>query len=429
MKIKEKLEMIQEDLEYMDIDYSYDMVEEFPELTIDRFMQMYKKCKNSKQKIYAKIDLANIYNSLSHQFATRTYEPLPFTKFTSLYPSPREIYAPSFSDRIVHHHLVDYMLPSVEKYLYHHSYANRINKGTHKGVFSSQSMMRSVGEKGYYMQCDISSYFTSINKHILSKILKFHIGNLNISDNDKDFIYYLFTKIIFQNPEKNHIKTGKIALEKYIPEHKKLGSKGLDTGLPIGAYSSQFESMIFMNEADYFCKHELKIKNYIRYVDDLVIFEKDSRLFSYYYAAINSFLKEKLKLELNPVKTKIQPFHKGLDFLGYVIYPHHINIRKRNIVNFKNKLKYANLWLTKKYSKARQIILPDTTDKWKISPSNYNEFLVFKFYFLQILNSYFGNYIIANTYNLRRDLYLNHFGVLKELYSPINSFNKFIIKP
>ena len=43
--------MIQEDLEHIDIDYSYDMVEEFPQLTMDRFMQMYKKCKNSKQKI------------------------------------------------------------------------------------------------------------------------------------------------------------------------------------------------------------------------------------------------------------------------------------------------------------------------------------------------------------------------------------------
>lgn len=70
------------------------------------------------------------------------------------------------------------MLEHVNKRLYAHSYANRPNMGTHKEVFASQKMMRQVVQ-GYYMQCDVSSYFTSIDKNILYKIINFHIEKIN----------------------------------------------------------------------------------------------------------------------------------------------------------------------------------------------------------------------------------------------------------
>lgn len=419
-----------EELQYCDLSYSYEQDQKIalPEFDGERFMDMYNRCGNSRQKIYARNSIGQIYTSLNDEFASKTYKPDTFTRFISTYPQPREIYAPAFRDRILHHHLVDFLMPHINKRLYAHSYANRINMGTHKGVQAAQTMMRQVGQ-GSYMQCDVSSYFTSIDKNILFKIVNFHIEKINLKDNDKDFISYLFKQIIFTNPETNHIRTGNFSQESKIRADKKLGSKGKQTGLPIGSYSSQFASMLYLNELDYYIKNKMKIKRYIRYVDDFIIFDKTSKDFKLQREEINAFLQEELKLTLNPKKTKIQPFHKGLDFLGYVIHPHYIKIRKRNIVNLKKKLKYANLWLECKYNEARKITLPDTTDMWKISPRNYNELLVFKFYMLQVLNSYYGNYKVANSYNLRREIYLNDFKILKEFYTPINSFSKFIIKP
>jgi len=422
----------QEEIQTFDFDYDYDYFvnkTEIPNFSTTRFMDMFKKCKNSKQKIYALNHLTYMYQSLSYQLAYNKYQPHKFTKFISSYPQPREIYAPAFIDRILHHHLVDFMMPHVEKRLYHHAYANRTAKGTHKGVFASQKMMKEVSCQGYYMQCDVSSYFTSIDKNIAHKIVNFHIDKINIPDNQKQFLSNTFKNIIFTNPELNHIKTGSFELEKLIRDKKKLGYNGKDIGLPIGSLSSQFISLLYLNELDYYIKNKLKIKNYIRYVDDFVIFDKNSKNFKSQRDDINSFLQEELKLTLNPKKTKIQQFYKGLDFLGYVIYPTHINIRKRNIKMLKAKLKYANLWLEGKRTQARKIKMPDTTDLWKLSPTNYNEFQVFKFYILQLLNSYYGNFSIVNTYNLRRNIYENNMNLLKEFLVPVNSFTKFIIKP
>ena len=47
----------------------------------------------------------------------------------------------------------------------------------------------------------------------------------------------------------------------------------------------------------------------------------------------------------------------------------------------------------------------------------------------QVINSYYGNFIVANTYNLRRRFYEEDFGILKEIYYPVNNFKKVKIKP
>ena len=46
-------------------------------------------------------------------------------------------------------------------------------------------------------------------------------------------------------------------------------------GIPIGNYTSQYFANIYLNELDYFVKHKLKIKYYIRYMDDFVLLVKD----------------------------------------------------------------------------------------------------------------------------------------------------------
>ena len=41
--------------------------------------------------------------------------------------------------------------------------------------------------------------------------------------------------------------------------------------MPLGNLTSQFFANAYLNELDYFIKHKLKVKYYIRYVDDFVI--------------------------------------------------------------------------------------------------------------------------------------------------------------
>ena len=95
-------------------------------------------------------------------------------------------------------------------------------------------------------------------------------------------------------------------------------------GLPIGNLTSQLFANIYLNEFDQFVKHNLKVKNYIRYSDDFVIIAKERFYLENIIISIRSFLKERLALELHPKKVSIHKFHQGIDFLGYILLSHHL---------------------------------------------------------------------------------------------------------
>ncbi len=108
--------------------------------------------------------------------------------------------------------------------------------------------------------------------------------------------------------------------------------------MPLGNLTSQFFANIYLNELDYFIKHRLKARYYIRYVDDFVILSNSKEQLEIWKQDINEFLKEKLKLELHPEKSKIIPLSKGIDFVSFRNFYYFKLLRKRNIVSMKNKL-------------------------------------------------------------------------------------------
>ncbi len=121
--------------------------------------------------------------------------------------------------------------------------------------------------------------------------------------------------------------------------------------MPLGNYTSQFFANIYLNKLDYFVKHKLKAKYYIRYVDDFVILNSSKEQLEIWKEEINKFLKEELKLELHPDKSRVISLSKGVDFVGFRNFYHFKLVRKRNIrkMNFKiglfdrNKITYPNM--------------------------------------------------------------------------------------
>lgn len=128
------------------------------------------------------------------------------------------------------------------------------------------------------------------------------------------------------------------------------GSQGhAGKGLPIGNLTSQLFANIYMNEFDQFMKHKLKIKHYVRYTDDFVIVHESKPYLEELLPKIRQFLADDLKLELHPTKISIRKYIAGVDFLGYVVLPYHINLRtktKRRIIargNAKNLPSYLGV--------------------------------------------------------------------------------------
>lgn len=108
--------------------------------------------------------------------------------------------------------------------------------------------------------------------------------------------------------------------------------------MPLGNLTSQFFANIYLNELDYFVKHILKARFYIRYVDDFVILHNSKKQLEIWKEQINLFLKGRLKLQLHPNKSRIIPLSKGIDFVGFRNFDYHKLLRKRNIRNMKRKI-------------------------------------------------------------------------------------------
>ena len=111
--------------------------------------------------------------------------------------------------------------------------------------------------------------------------------------------------------------------------------------MPLGNLTSQFFANIYLNELDYFVKHKLKAKYYIRYVDDFIILHHSKEQLKEWKKKIEEFLNAELRLELHPQKSKITSLSQGIDFVGFRNFYHFKLLRKRNIRNMERKIIFS----------------------------------------------------------------------------------------
>lgn len=316
-------------------------------LTFEKLLEAEKRAKkgkgNKKEILKYEVDLEtnimNLYNSLKDG----TYKMGEYRVFTIYEPKERVIKSLPFNDRIVHQwYIEEFIKPYILKRFINDSYACIDKRGTHLAIKKLQKYIRE-SKDCYVLKCDIKKYFHSINKDILFSIMSKYIRNQKLLELTKVFIY-----------DTEELK-----------------------GIPIGNYTSQYFANIYLNELDYFVKQELKIKYYLRYMDDFVLLIKNKEEAKSVLDKIRTFLDLKLKLELNK-KTCYYPSYKGVNFCGYIVYNTHILIRKRSIKKIKRKI-----------------------NKWNILYSNdkldYHKFIL-------CFNSFKGHIKHANSYNLYNKL-------------------------
>ena len=116
-------------------------------------------------------------------------------------------------------------------------------------------------------------------------------------------------------------------------------AENVTKGLPLGNLTSQLLVNIYMNEFDQFVKRELKVKYYIRYADDFVVLLPDKEYLENILVKMKEFLENKLKLRLHPDKIFIKTIASGVDFLGWVSFPHHRVLRTSTKRRMLKKLK------------------------------------------------------------------------------------------
>ncbi len=399
-----------------------------------KVLKAIKNTGNTQQKKSRFLIVPDLVNQLARDLGKNQYKPSGFSCFVVKDPKIREIFAPDYTDRVVHHIIINEIGNYIDKKFIFDSCANRKDKGTHFAVRRTQKFLKNNNNE-YYLKADIKTFFPSINKNILWRIVQEHILKIKEMPLEKrEFIVNLCEKIIFQNPiNPPPILTGNNNLLSLVPKEKSLFHIAKNKGLPIGSLTSQFFANLYLNELDQFVKHKLKVKHYIRYVDDFVILGKNTKDLVRIETEIKKFLQKELDLSLHPKKTVIQHKSKGIDFLGYIIRERYLLVRKRTVKSFKKRIYFFNHLLD---PNSFPIADPPPDFKFlkhyskrKLSPPVVPNLPLLQ-KILAVINSYYGVFSFANSYNLRKTLYKNHFHLLKKYFVPkAKDYKKMQIHP
>ena len=305
--------------------------------TFQNIYKAYLACRKNKRNTINALQfehnlIENLWD-LSHALQDRSYKVGTSICFLASSPKLREVFAADFKDRVVHHVLIANIEQMYEKKFIYDVYNNRKNRGTHQAQKRVAGWMQS-DPKGYYLQLDIKGFFYQLNKDILYKKLFRDIHKSTLKN--KDDILWLAHTLIYHDPTKNYVFKGNKKGLKALPPHKTLFQIPKYRGLPIGNLTSQFFANVYMNSFDHFVKRELKVKRYVRYVDDFVLLDNSKERLNKLYVKVEEYLKEELHLSLRE-DSKLKKNAEGLDFLGYIIRPHYTLVRQRVVNNFKQK--------------------------------------------------------------------------------------------
>ena len=227
-----------------------------------------------------------------------------YIRFTVYDPKEREICAATFSERVLHHALMNVCGPWFDKWLIHDSYACRIGKGQLKAVARAQVFARRYP---WFLKADIRKFFDSVPHDRLMSLLtrKFK---------DQRLLAW-FEKII-----------GAYETE-------------AGYGLPIGNLTSQYFANLFLDPLDRLCAQKFP---YVRYMDDFAIWANTKDALKAMRGEIVTFVRERLGLEV-----KNEPFinqtARGMDFLGMRVFPHVMRLSRQSAVRFRKKAgRYAH---------------------------------------------------------------------------------------
>lgn len=227
-----------------------------------------------------------------------SYKTSAYTRFTIHEPKEREISRlPYFPDRIVHHAVMNVLEPIFTACFTANTYSCIKGRGIHGAAREIEKALADVPGTQYCLKLDIKKFYPSIDHAILKQLLR-----RKLKDAD---LLWLLDEIIDSAP-----------------------------GLPIGNYLSQYFANFYLTYFDHWLKENKAVKYYFRYADDIVILAASKSELHALLTDIDTYLQQRLKLE---VKGNYQVFPvaaRGIDFVGYVFYHTHTLLRKSIKKNF-----------------------------------------------------------------------------------------------
>jgi len=310
-------------------------------VSLDNIFSAWKAFKSGKTRKKEVMEFENKLEDnlfdLHNKLVKKIYKHSEYKKFIIADPKQRTIHKAEIKDRLVHTLTAKKLEQIYQPIFIAHSYSCQPNKGIHKALRDLLSFSRKASSNFtrnfWYLKGDIRKFFDNIDHQILLQVLKKKIK-------DEKFLWLIWQVVnSFHKDRKGQ-------------------------GLPLGNFTSQWLANVYLNELDYYVKHDLTIKYYLRYADDFLIISRSRDDLLKHLGKIKLFVEKKLQLALHGNKVFIKKFSSGIDFVGYRVLPRRVIIRK----NIRKRIV--------KKTKERQIQLLD------------NEIGLWKYY--ETINSYLG---------------------------------------
>lgn len=265
-------------------------------------------------------DLEGNLLRLQRELEIGAYRPGAYRTFWISEPKRRMISAAPFRDRVVHHALVRVIEPLFERRFIHHSYACRRGKGTHRAL---RQFVRWARATRYTLKLDVRKFFPSIDHEVLKEQLRRVIR-------DRDVLRLGGTIIDGSCPQETVVQ--------HFPGDDLLTPSIRRRGIPIGNLTSQFLANVLLNDLDHQVKERLRVRRYLRYVDDFCCFGDDRARLDELRDAIREHLLG-LRLRLNERKSRVRQLREGIEFLGFVVLTDRIRLNSRAVRRQRRRLR------------------------------------------------------------------------------------------
>lgn len=272
---------------------------------IENLRLAYEKTLKSKRLTWGYLEFKEYAESnlltLQSEILDQSWKQGEYRQFIVYEPKARLISALDFKDRVMQHAVVNIIGPIFEKTLLPGTFACREGMGTHAGVRNLQSALRRT-QATHFLKMDYSKFFPSVERKTLHELIERKISCKKTLD----------------------------LVAEMVPR------TGL--GLPIGSLTSQLFANVYGGETDRFIHFNLGAKNWTRYMDDIVILSSNPYELRHWFEDIEYFSLSRLGMRMS--RWQVSPTNRGINFLGYRIWPKYKLLRKQSVTRAKRKINH-----------------------------------------------------------------------------------------
>lgn len=276
----------------------------------------FRKGKRATRELHAfQYELERNLRELHEDFNSGAYRHGGYTRFTVCDNKRRQIAVAGIRDRVVHRLIYDYLVPIYDETFIYDAWSCRKEKGLLACIERTQKFL-TAHPQSYVWRADIRKFFDSVDHAKLLQILARRVCNPKA--------LWLMREVVGSFPTAQRERE-----REFI-------------GMPIGNLTSQIFANIYLNELDRFVKHDLKVKQYLRYGDDFILIHPSFKELTQLRCRVIRFLEQTLKLRINPKNDRIIKAGHSLKFIGVAAFPYDRKLNRRSVNRVKGRLNFSN---------------------------------------------------------------------------------------